>query len=34
MSIKGLLEYFLREFLIEAKEKNLNTLDKKNRKIL
>lgn len=29
MSIKGLLEYFLREFLIEAKEKNLNTLDKK-----
>ena len=29
MSIKGLLEYFLKEFLIEAKNQNLNTLDKK-----
>lgn len=29
MSIKGLLEYFLREFIVEAKKQNLNTLDKK-----
>ena len=29
MSIVGIMEYFLREFLIEAKSKNLNTLDKK-----
>ena len=29
MSIVGLLEYFLRELLIEAKKKKLNTLDKK-----
>ncbi|WP_220607552.1 AAA family ATPase [Methanobrevibacter oralis] len=29
MSIIGLMEYFFKEFLIEAKNKNLNTLDKK-----
>ena len=28
MSIIGLMEYFFKEFLIEAKNKNLNTLDK------
>ncbi len=33
LSIKGLMEYFLREFLIESKEKKLNTLDKKIEKI-
>ena len=29
MSVVGLMEYFFKEFLIEAKNKNLNTLDKK-----
>lgn len=29
MSINGLMEFFFKEFLIEAKKKNLNTLDKK-----
>ena len=29
MSVVGLLEFFFKEFLIEAKNKNLNTLDKK-----
>ena len=29
MSIIGLMEFFFKEFLIEAKNKNLNTLDKK-----
>ena len=29
MSVRGLMEFFFKELLIEAKNKNLNTLDKK-----
>ena len=29
MSVMGLMEFFFKEFLIEAKNKNLNTLDKR-----
>ena len=29
MSVIGLMEYFFKEFITEAKNKNLNTLDKK-----
>ena len=29
MSVVGLMEFFFKEFLIEAKNKNLNTLDKR-----